>query len=343
MRTLILFLILSVALLGKESINIYYAQKRPNSTEVRIPLDGFTGEKKATIHKFLTDVTFKLNSGEELPIEEFKKNTTTTNNPHWNNDSYNLIGDNAVFFENITGFSIDSPLVSVLISPDGVVNLDTIEFYSFELYFFRGAAGQGWEVTSKFKVNRFSKLYSQGSDRNIPLFACPTDKIAQPLRPKQVAEVDVPVEVMNFHDENTKFKTAYWKNNEAYITKGTSYNDWISTQSTRVVQKLYSISVYLGKGHEPWYLSLCVLPSYETYSQATVLDKNGKILVDEIATMHGAMSNCYGTIPLQVNYRVSEAIVCRVNAKHGNSYLKILIPTIDGRFDEIFSYWDIRD
>ena len=343
MRLLILVIILSITVHGKEPLHIHYAQKRPNSTEVHIPLDGFTGEKKDGIHKFYTEVSTKLNSGQDLPVEGYKKQATTTYNSHWNNDRYDLIGDNAEYFENVTGFSIHSPWVTFLVSSGGEIKLDTIQFESFELYFSMGAAGQGWEVTAKFKIKRSSQLFALGSGRNIPLFACPPNQIAQPLKPAQFTEVEIPEAVSIFHDENTNFRTKYWKDNEAFITKHSSYADWILTQNFRVVQKLFPIRVYSDTGYEPWYLSLCALPTYETYSQATVLDQTGEVLVKEIATMYGVISNCYGTILLNQNNRGSEAIVCRVNARHGNSHIIILEPSENGRFDELFSYWDIRD
>jgi len=165
MKVLILLSLLSITVNAKDGNRIYYAHKKANSTSVYVPLGGFNGKTMQKINSLEYDAGEVLWEGGKLSPNDFKEIGAR------DNDRFVLVGEKAKYMGRITGYSDSTYLRANFVSLDNEQTSDIIQFDRFELYHYSGADGDGWVLTSKFKLTKTSPLYSIRSDRKNNILA----------------------------------------------------------------------------------------------------------------------------------------------------------------------------
>jgi len=338
MRLILATLIISSSLFGSENIAFHFARKSATGQDVIILLNGFDGEKKSKLQEFGSDFSQLYKSGENLHSQGFKEYGTRPGK------HFELIDDQQVALEKLVGFTDNTTLVVALLNPDEPTIIDSIHFQQYEIFYYAGPSGVGWQLQAKFKLNQQSVLSDSKSNMNTPLIAF---EMLDGVRfvAEQPKEYKIRKNVRAFHEKNENYDVNYWHElpeNVPYM-KGFTIQDWIAINHIKPIARLQVINVKFGSRNRPWMISLSALPDKSAFSKAVVFSSSGSVLNNDLQISGLPINDCFGVLRLESEDSFQEYLVCRKGSWSYGSAISILKPLEMGQFEEVFSYWDVVD
>jgi len=338
MKIILTILIISSTLFSSEKITFYYASKYRVGVDVIVPLNGFEGKKRSKLQNFSTELNQLQKSGKDLASQGFKEIGSRPGK------RFELIDDQKIRMDKLTGFTDNTTLMLALFNPDEATIIDSAHFQRYEIFYYTGPSGVGWQVNAKFKLNQQSKLSGFKSNMNSPLIAFEMlDSVG--FVAEYSKEHKLQKEVRTFHQKNKNFNLKYWHElpeNVLYM-EGFTIQDWIAKNYIKPIARLQVINVKLGSRIGSWILSLSALPGKSTFSKAVVFSSSGSVLNNNLQISGLPINDCLGVIRLESEDSIQEYLLCRKGSWSYGSAISILKPLEKGQFEEVFSYWDVVD